>query len=70
LRESGISAEVFPDAGKLKKQMKYADQKQIPFVVLVGENEISSGMLTVKNMKTGEQNSWTALQLIEDVKAS
>jgi histidyl-tRNA synthetase len=70
LRESGISAEVFPDAGKLKKQMKYADQKQIPFVVLVGENEINSGMLTVKNMKTGEQNSWTAHQLTEAVKAS
>jgi histidyl-tRNA synthetase len=69
LRKSGISTEVFPDAGKLKKQMKYADQKQIPFVVLVGENEITSGMLTVKNMKTGEQKSMTATQLIETINA-
>jgi histidyl-tRNA synthetase len=69
LRESGISTEIFPDAGKLKKQMKYADQKQIPFVVLVGENEIKSGMLTVKNMKTGDQNTWTVSQLIETIKA-
>jgi len=69
LRESGISTEIYPDSGKLKKQMKYADQKQIPFVVLVGENEISSGLLTVKNMKTGGQNAWTPEQLISMVKA-
>jgi len=44
--------------------MKYADQKQIPYVVLVGENEISSGSLTVKNMKSGEQSTLTIEQLI------
>jgi len=49
--------------------MKYADQKQIPYVVLAGENEMASGMLTVKNMKTGEQNTWSAEQLIRMVKA-
>jgi histidyl-tRNA synthetase len=67
LRKAGICTEIFPDQGKLKKQMKYADQKQIPFVVLVGENEISSGVLTVKNMQTGEQNSWTADQLVSAI---
>ena len=56
--------EVFPDQGKLKKQMKYADQKKIPFVVLAGENEISSGILTVKNMISGEQENLTTDQFI------
>jgi len=73
LRESGISTEIYPDQGKMKKQMKYADQKQIPYVVLAGENEIASGHLTVKNMKTGEQNSFTPEELIrmfKDTKTS
>ncbi len=69
LREAGISTEIYPDRGKLKKQMKYADQKQIPYVVLAGEDEIASGHLTVKNMKTGGQNTLTPLQLIEMVKS-
>jgi len=69
LREAGISTEIYPDRGKLKKQMKYADQKQIPYVVLAGEDEIASGHLTVKNMKTGNQNTLTPLQLIEIVKS-
>ncbi len=55
LRREGIRTEIFPDSGKLKRQMKYADQKKIPFVALVGENEMSQGKLTVKNMETGEQ---------------
>jgi histidyl-tRNA synthetase len=69
LREAGISTEIFPDRGKLKKQMKYADQKQIPYVVLAGEDEIASGHLTVKNMKTGGQDTLTPLQLIDMVKS-
>jgi histidyl-tRNA synthetase len=64
LRKSGIVTEIYPDPGKMKKQLKYADQKQIPFVVLVGEDEISSGSLTVKNMKSGEQTAMTIEQLI------
>ena len=65
LRDSGIVTEIYPDQGKMKKQLKYADQKQIPFVVLIGENEISTGSLTVKNMKTGEQTATTVEQLIK-----
>lgn len=64
LRGEGISAEIYPDQDKLKKQMKYADQKQIPLVVLAGENEIGSGVLTLKNMKTGEQMSLSPGQLV------
>ncbi len=59
LRKLGINTEVYPEASKLKKQMKYADQKNIAFVALVGEEEISSGRLTVKNMQTGEQLSFS-----------
>ena len=55
LRKTGINAEIFPDAAKLKKQLIYANNKNIPFVVLVGENEIKSNRFTMKNMHSGEQ---------------
>jgi histidyl-tRNA synthetase len=55
LYQQGISAELYPDAAKLKKQMAYADSRHIHYVVLAGETEINEGMLTVKNMLTGEQ---------------
>ena len=46
---------MFPDGAKMKKQMSYANAKQIPFVALAGENEINEGKVTLKNMVTGEQ---------------
>ncbi len=55
LRANGIKAEVFPDAAKLKKQMNYANDKQIKFVALIGENEIKENKVSLKNMETGEQ---------------
>ena len=55
LRAAGIKAELYPDSVKLKKQMMYANKKQIPFVVLIGEEEMQSGLLTLKNMGSGEQ---------------
>lgn len=55
LRQKGINAELYPDNAKMKKQMAYADKKGIPFVVLIGENEIKSGIISLKNMLTGEQ---------------
>jgi len=64
LRMAGISAELYPDVDKIKKQMKYADQKGIPYVVLIGENERQSGMLTVKEMKSGAQESLTVRDLV------
>ena len=54
-RQAGIRTEIFPDAVKMKKQMAYANAKQIPYVALAGENEIAQGKLTLKNMETGEQ---------------
>lgn len=55
IRAAGINAELFPDAAKLKKQMSYADANKIPYVALIGSDEIQSGLLTVKNMISGEQ---------------
>lgn len=55
LRESGISTEVYPDVTKLKKQLEYANKKEIPFVIVIGSDEMKDGMLTIKNMEKGEQ---------------
>lgn len=59
LRQSGISAEIYPDAAKMKKQMSRADALTIPFVAIVGENEMAEGKLLLKNMATGEQTLLT-----------
>jgi histidyl-tRNA synthetase len=67
-RAAGIRTEIFPDAAKMKKQMSYANAKQIPFVALAGENEINEGKITLKNMATGEQQLVTAGQLIASIK--
>ena len=68
-REAGIRTEIFPDSSKMKKQMSYANAKQISFVALAGENEMAEGKLTLKNMLTGEQQLLTPEQLIETVKS-
>jgi len=64
-RAAGIRTEIFPDAAKMKKQMSYANAKEIPFVALAGENEINAGKLTLKNMQTGEQSLVTSEELIK-----
>jgi len=63
LREEGIASEIYPDNSKMKKQLDYANKKNIPFVVLVGENEMKENKLTLKNMETGEQDTITFEQL-------
>jgi histidyl-tRNA synthetase len=55
LRSKGINAEIYPEPAKMKKQMSYADNKNIPFAAIVGENEMTEGKVMLKNMKTGEQ---------------
>ena len=67
-RAAGIRAEIFPDAAKMKKQMSYANAKNIPFVAIVGENEMNEGKVMLKNMETGEQNLVSAEELIAAVK--
>ena len=58
LRDAGVSCEIFPDSGKLKKQFDYADKKGIPFVSINGSDEVADGKVNVKNLATGEQKSF------------
>ena len=67
LREKGISSELYPTLDKMKKQMNYANNKGVQFVVLVGEDEIKSGSLTVKDMITGEQSKLSISELIKKI---
>ena len=57
LRDAGIAAEIYPEAAKMKKQMEYANRRMIPYVVIIGSNELAERRATVKNMRTGEQQS-------------
>ena len=68
-RAAGIRTEIFPDSSKMKKQMSYANAKQVPFVALAGENEMAEGKLTLKNMQTGDQQLVTIDELIKIVNA-
>ena len=64
LRAAGISAELYPDADKMKKQMNYANRKNVKFVALAGETEIAEGLITLKKMDTGEQSKIRAEDLV------
>jgi histidyl-tRNA synthetase len=66
-RKAGIETEIYPDQAKLKKQMSYANGKGIPFVALVGENEISKNIITIKDMETGMQKELTTQEAIRHV---
>lgn len=68
LRSEGISAEMYPDAVKMKKQMAYANAKQIPYVILAGETEISASKMMLKNMETGEQELLSVEEAIEHLR--
>ena len=65
MRQAGVNAEIYPEAAKMKKQFKYADDKAIPFVAIVGESEMTAKTVSLKNMKTGEQHTVTASKLNE-----
>jgi histidyl-tRNA synthetase len=64
LRQKGIAAEIYPDIAKLKKQLDYANKKGVPFVIVIGSEEIAGGLLTFKNMETGEQERLTLNQIL------
>lgn len=66
-REAGIRTEIYPDSAKMKKQMSYANAKEITFVVLAGEEEMAANKFTLKNMKTGEQVTLTSEALIQTI---
>ena len=68
VRAAGIRAEIYPDSAKMKKQMSYANAKAIPFVAIVGENEMNEGKVMLKNMATGEQNLLVPEELIAAIR--
>ncbi len=68
VRQAGICAEIYPDMAKMKKQMTYANNKQIPYVAMAGENEMQAGKITLKNMETGEQSLVSVEELIAAVR--
>ena len=65
LHDAGISAELYPEALKMKKQFSYADNKKIPYTIIIGINEAASGIYQLKNMLTGEQDKISADEIIE-----
>ena len=68
LRAQGVSAEIYPDAAKMKKQMEYANRRGVPYVVLIGENEVESRTAAVKNMATGEQTNVPFDELVDKLR--
>lgn len=64
LRKAGIKSEIYPDAAKMKKQMGYADSRSIPFVAIVGENEMAEGKMMLKDMRDGSQALLTLAEAI------
>jgi histidyl-tRNA synthetase len=65
LRKAGVNAEIFPESAKMKKQMNYANRKDIPYVVLAGDSEMEAQKFTLKNMETGEQQLVSEKELIK-----
>lgn len=68
IRDAGISAELYPDSAKMKKQMSYADDKMIPYVILIGDEEMKTGILTLKEMQSGEQFKLSVSDCIDKIK--
>ena len=68
LRKQGIACEVYPDSAKMKKQMEYANRREIPYVAIIGSNELAEGRVTLKNMTSGEQLSIPQSELADNVK--
>ena len=64
LRDKGVATEIYPDMGKMKKQMEYANRRGIPYVVIIGSNELERGVVTLKNMQSGEQQELSFDELI------
>ena len=68
MRDAGISTEIYPGEGKLKKQMEYANKIKSPTVILYGENEIKSGKPTIRDLKSGEEKSIKIKELVDEIK--
>jgi histidyl-tRNA synthetase len=67
LRDANISSELYPNIAKMQKQMKYANDKGVPYVIVIGDEEMSTGLLAFKNMHTGEQQKLSIDQIIHQL---
>ena len=70
LRKAGIASEIYPDESKIKKQLSYANRKGIPNAILIGSEEMESGLLTVKDLISGEESKISLDKLIENFRTS
>ena len=68
LREAGINTDIYSEDAKIKKKMKYADKWNIPYVIIIGEEERNTGLYTLKNMQTGEQKTLSLEDIIKNIK--
>jgi histidyl-tRNA synthetase len=68
LRNNGIAAEIYPESAKMKKQMEYANRRGIPYVVIIGSEELGEGIATIKDMRTGEQAKVRFEEVVEHIK--
>lgn len=68
VRDAGIPAEIYPESGKMKKQMEYANRRNIPYVAIIGSNELAEGKVTLKDMRNGSQTSVATDSLAEHIK--
>jgi histidyl-tRNA synthetase len=69
LRTEGIACEIYPDISKIKKQLDYANKKRIPFALVIGSDEMSSGLIALKNLETGEQEKFYLNQIIDQLRS-
>lgn len=67
LRKNNIITDLYPDNSKLKKQLQYANNNDIPYVIIIGEDEVKSKLYTLKNMKTGSQEKLSVEEIISKV---
>jgi histidyl-tRNA synthetase len=70
LRDNGIASEIYPDSVKIQKQLDFANKKMIPFTLVIGSEEVKSGMLTLKNMKAGEQTKKQLSEIVSSIKTN
>ena len=67
LRSAGVSAEIYPDAAKMKKQMEFANRRAIPYVAIIGSNELEQGIVTLKDMSAGTQTTVSIDKIVEHI---
>lgn len=68
VRAAGINAELYPEPGKIKKQFQYADSRRVPYAAIVGSEEMQSGLIALKDLRSGEQSKLTLAEIINKIK--